>query len=1054
MAIEQLTVIPAGAGSGKTYSIQTTLAQWIRDNEVAPERIVAVTFTEAAAAELRGRIRDELVRQSRHEDALKLEQAYITTIHGFGLRLLGEFAFDIGMNPSPRLLTEDEEKILIRLALAADDQALMIMKDLSRFGYQYDFNSGKGPEDQFRTVVLSVMAKLRSIGHHSVDESLVEQAVRRIAQLYGPVSKAESLHDNLLSAIRRLLKAFPGDISTQCKLTSGVQKNVAENHKLLRRAAADNRLQSDWSLWLKLRKLQTSTARNKLPEDYEELLQQVIDAADRLLDHPGPLADAQDHSRALLNSAQSSLEVYAQHKAQRGLLDFADMLSLSRQMLLNTPDVLNTLKERFQCLIIDEFQDTNPLQFSLLWMFRDAGIPTLVVGDVKQAIMGFQNADARLLSELQHQHASACAPLTGNWRTHQQLMPWVNAVGAGLFGAEYIDLEPKADFASSLAPLEVIDYSAAATIDIRTEHTVARIRELLVEEALVFDRSLKIQRPIRGGDIAIICPTNKRLKTYAKALRAAGIRARLSEDGWFATRLIQLIYHALCFVADPTDRHAELYLSVTELGEETLQSALNRMLQQKRAEGGILEALSPLRDEVASLSIPAACARVIDVLNLYGVIATQPDADQARANLLRLQAEADVFEQSNREALASGGFYGNELKSFLAWLKSRVEEDDSQPDPRVQDDDAVQLETWHRSKGREWPIVVVAATESEILCKLPSFDVNYQDFDDLSKLLEKARLDVSPSYSAPEKNEALLETLWPKAVSSAQRLLYVALTRAREKIILEWPGYLDNGKERSRVTYWEQLVADVGLELAGNQLMTNGKAYSCRVVKVGKDRPELFDGDPVDCSAPLPVYGRRAIIARELPQGLTPEMVRPSLHGDEISAADLDIQTEVYAEGIELDSDLPANEQGTLLHRCFELLDHLDSGEALKRATTTELSGEQFGQLKNNSSAFYCHLEQRLGEQTRQHEVSILATNEQGSVINGFIDLLVETAEGFWIVDHKSDRTDDRVTRFREHLPQLLTYLSAISKLRPEKPVLGVAINWISAGEVSWLLCD
>ena len=96
MSLPALTIIPAGAGSGKTYTIQKRLSEWIRDGKVQPERIVAVTFTEAAAGELRERIRVELIRSGHPEHALKLDQAIITTIHGFGLRVLTEFCFVIG----------------------------------------------------------------------------------------------------------------------------------------------------------------------------------------------------------------------------------------------------------------------------------------------------------------------------------------------------------------------------------------------------------------------------------------------------------------------------------------------------------------------------------------------------------------------------------------------------------------------------------------------------------------------------------------------------------------------------------------------------------------------------------------------------------------------------------------------------------------------------------------------------------------------------------------------------------------------------------------------
>lgn len=800
MSLPPLTIIPAGAGSGKTYTIQTKLAEWVRDRKVAPEKIVAVTFTEAAASELRDRIRAELVGQGRLEDALSLDQAYISTIHSFGLRVLSEFALDAGFNPLPRLLTEDEQGVLIRLALAATDKAEAIMGDLYRFGYEWDFNTGKGAEDKFRDRVLQVIRRLRTIGPAATNPQMAEWATDLIKQHYGPVIDRNNLTDNLQRAVNELLAEFPNDISGAAK-TSGVAGNLAANFKQLRWATNEQELKQQWALWQLLRNLQISTPRNALPDGYDTLADAVICAADGLLEHPGPLEEALLHGQSIFRAAQDSLVRFAQGKADRGLVDYTDMLALALEMLDQQPQVIAALREQVDCLVIDEFQDTNPLQFALLWSLYRAGVPTLVVGDLKQAIMGFQDADARLLAELQQQHTDAVSPLECNWRSHPRLMSWINELGTGLFGDGYTRLQAKADFPSTLSPLELIEFTATSKNDYRAEHTVTRIKALLDDpDALIWDKALRQSRRIRGGDVAILCPTNPRLMAYANALRQLGIRARIDTDGWFDSRIIQLTYHALCYVADPSDRHAALYLSVTELGIETLQSAVVTMIAGGEPESDLLELLKPLRCGCVDKLPATLLAEVIAALDLYGCLANWPDGEQARANLLRFEAEGREFVSANRDALAASGFYGSDLKTFLAWVKDRAEREDAQPEPRVCDEDAVQLMTWHRSKGREWPVVCVCATDSEIKCLLPDVRVNYKDFSDLDKILDNARLDFYPEFAAPEKTDQFRSQLWPDEVDCARRLLYVALTRAREKIILEWPVYLDNGKERKKIT--------------------------------------------------------------------------------------------------------------------------------------------------------------------------------------------------------------------------------------------------------------
>ncbi|MCK5682284.1 PD-(D/E)XK nuclease family protein, partial [bacterium] len=272
-----------------------------------------------------------------------------------------------------------------------------------------------------------------------------------------------------------------------------------------------------------------------------------------------------------------------------------------------------------------------------------------------------------------------------------------------------------------------------------------------------------------------------------------------------------------------------------------------------------------------------------------------------------------------------------------------------------------------------------------------------------------------------------------------------------EKIILEWPSYLNNGKERKSLTYWELLTMNTGMDFSGNKLTINGNKYDCRTIKAGKDRPEIFEDEPQSVTLQLPTIGRRALKPNPLPLNLTHETVRPSLHEVDSEPAGLDVKNLSYASSLDIELDLPSNVRGTLLHRCFEVFDDSCNMEILNRATGFDFTHVQFAALRAHIVAFNACLQRDFAPQSVQKEVAVLALNDSGSVINGFVDLLVETEEGFWIIDHKSDQTDDLLTRFSEHLPQLLTYQDTITKTRPEKPVLGVAINWISSGNLTLL---
>ena len=201
-----------------------------------------------------------------------------------------------------------------------------------------------------------------------------------------------------------------------------------------------------------------------------------------------------------------------------------------------------------------------------------------------------------------------------------------------------------------------------------------------------------------------------------------------------------------------------MYLAVTELGSLDLKTALEQLITDGRIVDPVLAQLDALASNVKDRTLFALVADTFAALGLFDVVSVWPDADQSRANLLRLQAEAGEFMDANREALASGGYHGSGIQSFLAWLNAKVEQKDknNQPDPRVIDEDAIQLVTWHSSKGREWPVAFVCGMDKSLSPRLPNMALGYSTFEDLSDLIEKAQIEYSPKFAAPESDDQFL----------------------------------------------------------------------------------------------------------------------------------------------------------------------------------------------------------------------------------------------------------------------------------------------------------
>ena len=1056
MPLDRLTLISAGAGSGKTYRIQTDIAEWIKNGEVKADKILAVTFTEAAAAELRHRIREQLIEKGFNEQAMQLNQACISTIHGFGLKILTDYCFDGGLAPDSVLLTEEEANSLLRAALTSSDESDEIIQNFAQYGYKYDFNTKKTASDQFRSRVLSVINNLRLIGRDRSDDALLMAAKQYIKDQYGNTKDANVLDKSLHSAVNALLTKFNYSLENTVTVKSA-KDDLRNNFKALSRAKDKTKLQSDWPLWVALQKLRISNRNTKLAEGYDDLATDVMEAANNLKFHPGPLEQELKHIEILFKLADKAMKNYSQQKKDAGLLDYTDMLVLADK-LLKQPEVLNHIKKRFDCLVIDEFQDTNPMQFSLLRRLQQTGIATLIVGDQKQAIMRFQQADSRLMAALQKQSEIKQESLTENWRTTAGLMSWVNAVGQSLFDDEYIALEAKAAFKSKLSGLEIIEQAKKSKETTHHYYTALRIKAVLEnEKSMVFDKKTKEYRRIKASDIAVLHPKSKGLEREGDALRELGIAVRVEEDGWFGSEIIQLLYYALSYVADTSDRHAALYMATSEIGRDQLQSALNVLLDKEDIDDPVLITLADISAASQDKDVSTLLNEVIDCLTVHRYIATKKEGKQARANLIRLIAEANAFVAMNTSTLSSAGIFGSGLKSFLAWLKQLAETEDAQPHAQAVSENAVHMVTWHSSKGREWPVVVVCGLESKVKPRFPHLETEYTSFDDVDNILEHARITNSPEFADTETKESFIDALMPAIKKDAICLLYVALTRAREKIILEWPSHQLATNKAYSYMHVLQGSEESKISLTDQGINIQGTPFNAEIIQCDKDKPEAFEKEinQIDCD--FPVEFRASIEEGEATQDLTPDMISPStLHEEkpEKHISIVGVEVEDLKKSINLTLNIPANEKGTLIHRCLEILNG-DEGrkELLSEAIGNQLAESEIQQIVDFSKTFEDWLKEKYKLVSIGREVPIISLDKNNSVITGFIDLLVETEQGYWILDYKTDQTSDFDARYISYKPQLELYAKVVADLNEGKDVLGIGVVWLQTGHVMLEKC-
>ncbi len=1056
MSLPLLKVIPAGAGSGKTYSIQKLLFEWIDQGEVKQEKIVAVTFTETAAAELKQRISAELIENDKLEAAERLDQAYISTIHGFGLRILSEFAFDVGLAPKQRLLNEDEQKELIKKSLTGTHRAEPIIRSLSDYGYTAtrSGNGWKSAEEEFRSSLLEIVTLLRSLGWNDEKESNVSSAKQWLTEACPWVVKdAKGLTKRLHEAVVQLLNGFPHSLVDEYGLNPSAKKAFVTNFVDLNKAKDITNLNSDWKLWKLLQTLRVTVQGAKLPDEYIALAGEVRVVAEQLHVHPGPLQHELKHLDGLLGAAEEVLEQYSDSKREAALLDYTDMIALAAELLAKRDDVFSVLKSRVDCVIVDEFQDTNPLQFSLVWLLTAAGIPTLIVGDVKQAIMGFQGADPRLFEAVQTQNPGKLEPLKQNWRTQEPLMNFLNDVSAGLFGTEYQPLEPQVE-ATDLAPLDVIEFDckmdrSASEKEWYASYVVEHIKELLDDKTvMVKDRRSGEMRSLKANDIAVLAPRHSLLSAYRDVLAAYGINASIEQQGWYQSPVVQIVVAALSYIADESDHHAALYLAVTSMGSFSLEDALKCFIENQIPEDPLLKTLNDCRGEVEDLSIPDIVGRVISELGLYDRILTWPDSDQERANLLRFHEESYQFVLVHKETLASGGYYGSGTQTFLAWLKNRATEDDKQPSAAVVDEDAVVLKTWYSAKGLEWPVVAVAGLFEGVISGLPDTSTGYHSFDDLSQVLAEAQIQFSPNFDDPQTRDAFKKPLLDQAVIEAKRVIYVALTRAREKLILEWPSKL-RSSQAVAPQYWRILAQESAIQLDDKSISVNGNDYACRVKRADAVYPDSYHSGEDNLEIATKNYGRFALATGVYDGPRTPAFISPSELEPGIAIETKNIESMKYGKGINIDLGLSAIDYGSFIHRCIEcFMSRPDEKLNLDFFEGADLAEGDEQAVNTDLSNFQKFINEKYPASNLLYEIPINGKNETGALVSGIVDLLIEEEAGYWIIDHKTDQVEVSDASIEAHLPQLMAYATIIDGYQG-KPVLGVGINWVRNGQLS-----
>lgn len=524
----KITFISAGAGSGKTHHLTELLQEELTSRGARPAGVIATTFTRKAAAELRERVRAQLLQQGRFALANAMGQARIGTVNSVCGQLVARFAFESGLSVEQQVLEEAQAVLVLDRAIDAvldGPQTDTLLALVERLGLKSGRNDGK---EEWKEALQTLVNQIRSndIPLDQLEGFAKANADALLAHFPTPT------HEDLDAAVLQAIRAAMPQI--EAVAAAGNKKNTAAYLALVKDFKRDlERKSAPWSAWIKLSK--------SAPEaSLRATIEPIAALAGRAAEHAGLHADVRRYLALMFALAGRALAHYQTVKQEMGTLDFADQ---EHQLLglLDHPEVAAVLEDELDLLMVDEFQDTSPIQLALFLKLARFAKRVVWVGDLKQAIYGFRGSDTALMQSI-----LAALPALGgqkevlpaSWRSRPELVKLVNAVFSQAFadtlGPEEVALKPTREDALPGAPLANW-LLGGQNIDEEGSALAAGLLRLVDSGYLVLDKAQKRMRPVRYGDIALLAASHERVKTWVAALSAQGIPVATAQPGLLAT---------------------------------------------------------------------------------------------------------------------------------------------------------------------------------------------------------------------------------------------------------------------------------------------------------------------------------------------------------------------------------------------------------------------------------------------------------------------------------------------------------------------------------------
>ena len=1042
--LDRTLFVEAGAGSGKTTQLVGRIVNLVVIQGMRLANVAAITFTEAAAAELQSRIRVEFEKKAasaiadgdaalaaRCEEAIAdADMAAISTLHGFASRILGEFAVDAGLPPRVRVLDEvsstlaSEERWSRFVDSLHDDEAcieLLTRASLLQVLLEPEYRG----QVTLRDVAIEFNQNWDRLGpltHEKpgalspLDFSGFDSAVERVI----------NLPDRCSDPTDKLLALLVGDL---IPAMSAVREIQDPNRKLGRIVAVGK--------WGKGRVGRAAawdggadSARELITEVNEEMNVLRRRLSDEVLTH-------------LLHLVASEVVDAAEARKNEGGLEFHDLLVLARNMLRRSDEARRRLHDRYTHILLDEFQDTDPIQIELAMLIAasllqddDGGAePGLwsdltvedgrifFVGDPKQSIYRFRRADINLFLTARERFGpdGTWAKLTTNFRTVSPILDWVNAIFGQLMPVEIQGEQPLYE---PLLPYRQVQGGADhRPVLLGGKHPDPKVKAAVLREAEAADVARVIDdirqrpdawpvhdegtgqwRPARLADVTILIPTRTSLPFLRSALDRNEIVYRIATGTLvYDTQEVRDALAAMHAINDPTDE-----LSLVATLRSPLFACSDVDLFNFREAGGRWD----LRGS-GNVALPEDHPVVSALAYLKGLWEVRWWATPSelldrllrdrRASMLAFGTNrpADVWRRlrflvDQARAFEEAG--GGDLRAFVEWAElqgadlARVHE----PLLPETDQEALQILTVHGSKGLEFPITILSGMTTRPGGRRQGVSVLWADSGPPEVKLSGG---VQTVNHEPRAN---LEGAMDE--HEKLRLAYVAATRARDHLIVSC-----HHKDEKK------------LETYAGRFFTNSTGHDELWRKLpDRDPQQLTLGGPVSTAESQPlatdsesredwIARREALISRnQVPRVVSATGVARSAQPSEILQDDDDDRFDQPLDGavVQRRRGRSGTAIGSAVHGVLQFVD-LENPVEIDGLVAQQCDIESIPHLTQVVSSLVNSIlaseAVALASNNPHHKELFVAVPVGERVIEGYVDLLIEAPEGLVVVDYKTD---------------------------------------------------